>query len=114
MSEADVENGDHVGLLAQKPNPGLKFDKKLSETERSTRVRYDQTSGQGRSLVNAKTRKFYYHIVFRWIICVCLCFFVWCMLLIISDLGLCYLENSYNKSIKMSRFFWESGETFSY
>uniref|UniRef100_A0A8W8LKD1 Uncharacterized protein n=1 Tax=Magallana gigas TaxID=29159 RepID=A0A8W8LKD1_MAGGI len=37
MSEADVENGDHVGLLAQKPNPGLKFDKKLSETERSTR-----------------------------------------------------------------------------
>lgn len=110
-----MENGDHVGLLAQKPNPGLKFDKKLSETERSTRVRYDQTSGQGRSLVNAKTRKFYYHIVFRWIICVCLCFFLYgvCFCLI-SDLGLCYLENSYNKSIKMSRFFWESGETFSY
>ncbi|KAK3103282.1 hypothetical protein FSP39_018163 [Pinctada imbricata] len=37
MSDADVENGDHIGLLAQKPNPSLKFDKKLSETERSTR-----------------------------------------------------------------------------
>lgn len=50
MSEADVENGDHVGLLAQKPNPGLKFDKKLSETERSTRVRYDQHPRRGGSL----------------------------------------------------------------
>lgn len=39
MSGVDVENGDGVGILAQRPNPGLKFDKKLSETERSTRVR---------------------------------------------------------------------------
>lgn len=40
MSE-DMENGgrsDSAGILAVKPNPGLKFEKKLSETERSTRV----------------------------------------------------------------------------
>ena len=49
MSEADVENGDHVGLLAQKPNPGLKFDKKLSETERSTRVSVPSLHGVGKS-----------------------------------------------------------------
>ena len=48
MSEADVENGDHVGLLAQKPNPGLKFDKKLSETERSTRVSVPSLHGVGK------------------------------------------------------------------
>ncbi|VDI68312.1 Hypothetical predicted protein [Mytilus galloprovincialis] len=39
MSE-DMENGgrsDSAGILAMKPNPGLKFEKKLSETERSTR-----------------------------------------------------------------------------
>ncbi|KAL5014510.1 hypothetical protein ScPMuIL_008780 [Solemya velum] len=42
MSGADVENGDGVGILAQRPNPGLKFDKKLSETERSTReIKYN-------------------------------------------------------------------------
>lgn len=29
---------DSAGILAMKPNPGLKFEKKLSETERSTRV----------------------------------------------------------------------------
>ena len=29
---------ESAGVLAVKPNPGLKFDKKLSDTERSTRV----------------------------------------------------------------------------
>jgi hypothetical protein len=41
MSEDMAMSGgrsDSAGILAVKPNPGLKFDKKLSETERSTRV----------------------------------------------------------------------------
>lgn len=66
MSDADVENGeqhDSIGLLAQKPNPGLKFEKKYSETERSTRVCNRMSVDDFNDLQMCKHACFVLHVV---------------------------------------------------